>query len=223
MIKIKLDGVVLYVPENWGDVRLENYEKCLSLGTETRLEQIHYLAQLCGIDADVILDNDIRLFQIIVEATAFLSENEFEPVKKIKLKGEDYFVSTYDKLTAGEYIDADSVLTGEGDNRLSELLAIVCRPYGEKYKYEVCKERIPMFKELTCEEALPLLSFFLFKKKKSEEILSRYSMVREQANQLLEVTESLAQNGDGINSLPIWQRIKCIYLILSSKSKLQKF
>lgn len=223
MIKIKLDDVVLSVPESWEDVKLENYEKCFSMGTETRLEQVHYLSRLCGIDAGVVLDNDIRLFQIMVEATSFLSENDFEPVNRIKLKGEDYFVTPYEKLTAAEYIDADTVLGSEGDSRLSELLAIVCRPYGEKYKYEVCKERIPLFQNLSCAEALPLLSFFLFRRKKSEEILSHYSMVREQANQLLEVTENLALNGGGINSLPIWQRIKCIYLILSSKNELRKF
>jgi hypothetical protein len=131
----------------------------------------------------------------------------------VKIDGTEYFISFADKLTLGEWVDAEGVINGESECKLSELLAILCRPVGEKYNPDLTAVRTAMFKDLPCDKALPLVSFFLSRKREFEAILNHYSMVMAQAGRFLRDTKTFAANGDGIKRLPIWQRIRYTCLI----------
>lgn len=221
-MKIEFNDIKLDIPESWEEIRLADYEKWHLQRPETKQEQVQFVADVCGIDAEMLLESPTQLFNVISNAIQFIFDNEALPAGKVTIGGEEYFISLSDKLTLGEWIDVDAVINSDSTSKLSELLAILCRPAGESYNADLTELRAAMFGNLTCDKALPLISFFLFRKKKSEEILNHYSTVVAQANQFLKDTEAFAQNGDGIRRLPIWQRIRYTCLIRSLRKELSK-
>lgn len=233
MIKIEFENNTLRVPEGWHDVKLSEYETWDTSKPETKMDYVRFVAQVCKVDVNLLLGSPTELFDVIINALDFIfdSASEPQPSHKVKIDEVDYFVSLSDKLTLGEWVDVESVLSETADDetaaekkgRLSEMLAILCRPAGEKYNADLTEERAAMFRNLSCDKVLPLLAFFLFKKRKSEEILNHYSTVLDQANQFLKDTETFVVNGDGIKLLPIWQRIRYTYLVRSLKKQLSKF
>jgi hypothetical protein len=220
---IKFDNVRLEIPGSWKDVSLEEYEKWYTLKPESRMEMIVYIAEICKIDARVLLQSPAPLFNTIVEAIQFVFNQDFKPASKCNIGNRDYFISSSDKLTLGEYVDVEAVLESNSKNKLSEVLAILCRPKDEKYNPDSTEQRKNMFKNISCDKILPLISFFLLKKKKSEAIFLHCLTVTAQANQFLEDTETFVINGDGIKQFPICQRIRYCYLTKSLKRELLKF
>jgi len=222
-MKIEFDNVKLEIPDSWKDIKLSEYEKWYMLKPETRFEMVTYVAGVCNINPRILLQYPTHVYTTISDAIRFVFTQDFEPKNKCDINGEDYFISFSDKLTLGEYIDIEAVLESESEHKLCELLAILCRPVGEKYDPDLTAERIEIFKNISCDKALPLISFFLTKKKKSEKILNHCSTVTAQAGQFLKDIETTVINGDGIKLFPIWQRIRYIYLTKSLKKELSKF
>lgn len=221
-MKIEFDGVKINVPSSWNDITLEEYEKLYLLKPETKLEYIQYVADICKIDTKLLINSPTQLFDIVSNAIQFIFDNDFEPVNKVVVDETEYFISFSDKLTLGEWVDIDSIIESDSETKLSEMLAVLCRPIGEKYNPDLT-ERKKLFQSLSCDKALPLIGFFLLKKKKSEEILNHCSMVITQANQFLRDTESFVVNGDGIKPFPTWQMIRYYFLTKSLKKELLKF
>lgn len=222
MIKIEFDNISFHVPDSWQDIRLCDYEKWHQQKPVTKLEQVQYVADICGIDADILLNAPAQLFNAVSETISFVFDNEFEPVNNIKIGATEYYISFSDKLTLGEWVDVDETISGDSPTKMSDMLAILCRPLGEKYDADKAEERKELFRNVTCDKALPLISFFLFKKKQSEAILNHYSAVMAQADQFLKDTKTFVQNGDGIKRLPIWQRIRYTYLTRLLEKELSK-
>lgn len=222
MMTIEFDNQRLQVPSGWNDITLGDYEKWHLKKPQTKSDYVRYVADVCGLDADVLLNAPTQLFTVITEAIGFVFDTEFEPKCVAEIDGRKYFVSLSDKLTLGEWVDVEAVMEGDDQNKLSELLAILCRPAGEDYNSDLTAERKELFMAQSCEKLLPLVSFFLFKKRRSDEILNHFSTVRDQAARFLEDTKAFAANGDGIKRLPIWQRIRYGYLIRSLEKQLSK-
>jgi len=223
MIKLEFENTSLVIPEGWNEIKLADYERWNAQKPETKQEYVRFVADVCDVEASVLLEAPTQVFDIITETIRFIFDGEPEPSNKVNIGGKDYFVSFSDKLTLGEWVDIESVIGSESTGKLSEMLAILCRPADEKYNPDLAEERQAMFRDLTCDKVLPLISFFLLKKKKSEEILNHYSTVVDQANRFLKDTETFAINGGGIKLLPSWQRIRYIYLVRSLKKQLSKF
>ena len=222
-MKIEFDGVKINVPNSWNDITLEEYEKLYLLKPETKLEYIQYVADVCRIDAKLLINSPTQLFEIVSNAIQFIFDNDFEPVNKVVVDETEYFISFSDKLTLGEWVDIDSIIKSDSDTKLSEMLAVLCRPIEEKYNPDFLDERKKIFQSLSCDKVLPLISFFLLKKRKSDVISNHCLAVVAQANQFLKDTKSFAQNGDGIKQLPTWQMIRYYYLMRSLKKQLSKF
>jgi len=211
MLEIKFESVKLNIPTKWEDVSLKDYESWYLQKPETELEYIQYVADICKIDAKEFLKAPVDLFNIISEAVSFVSDQDFEPKSKIEISGKEYFINYADKLTLGEWVDVDEVLD-KGENKISELLAILCRPIGEKYKPDNVEERKKLFQEQSCDKVLPLIGFFLLKEKKSRQILDHSLRVIAQGDQFLQDIKTSVINGDGIKQFAIWQRIRYTYL-----------
>lgn len=222
MITIEFDNNKQQVPSGWNDITLGDYEKWHMKKPQSKSDYVRYVADVCKLDADLLLNSPTQLFTVITEAIGFVFDTEFEPEGMVEIEGRKYFVPLSEKLTLGEWVDVEAVMESDDENKLSELLAILCRPAGEDYNTELTAERKELFMAQSCEKMLPLISFFLFKKKRSDEILNHFLTVRDQAAQFLEDTKAFAASGDGIKRLPIWQRIRYTYLIRSLEKQLSK-
>ncbi len=223
MLKIEFNEQKISVPAGWADITLADYEKWFMHQPEDKMQYINMITGLCKIDTDMLLNSPTQLFDTIYNTMQFVFDTNVEPDNKIKINGHNFYVSLSDKLTLGEWIDIDNTLDSDSDTKISEILAIVCRPIGEKYDTDTSAARKELFRTLPCDKAMPLLAFFLHKKKESEAILNHYSQVVAQANQFLKDTKTFVINGGGIKRLPIWQRIKYIYLTRSLEKQLSKF
>ena len=223
MLKIELNDQKLSVPDSWKDIRLADYEKWFMHKPANKMEYIHLVAGICNMDYELLLDSPTQLFDVLSNAVSFVFDTDFPPATKVDIKGVDYFISLSDKLTLGEWIDIEDILSSDSETKISEMLAIVCRPIGESYNMETASCRKDMFRNLSCDKALPLVAFFLHRKKESEMILHHYSTVAAQAGQFLKDTKAFAINGGGIKRLPIWQRIRYTYLTKSLEKQLSKF
>lgn len=222
-IKIEFDDTTIEVPRGWEQISLSDYEKIYLLKPESQLEYIQYVADVCKIDAKVLLDAPVDLFNDIVNLIEFIFKPDFTPGNKVVIDEKEYVISFSDKLTLGEWVDFESVIESESKNKLSEILAIVCRPKGEKYSPDLLDERIELFKSLSCEKVLPLVSFFLLKKRKSDEIFHHYSTTIAQAERFLKDIKTLPKNGAGIKPFPTWRMIKYYFLTRSLKKQLSKY
>ncbi len=223
MLKVRFNKTEINVPDSWKDIALGDYEKWFTHTPTNKMEYVHMIADICKIDAQDLLQSPTQLFDVITEALKFVFDTDFEPATHTRIEGQDYFISVSDKLILGEWIDMEEVLNSESETKISELLAIVCRPAGETYNSSTATERKDLFRKLSCDKALPLIAFFLRKKTESEAILNHYSQVVDQANQFLKDTKTFVINGGGIKLLPIWQRIRYIYLTKSLEKQLSKF
>lgn len=222
MIKVEFNDVKIEVPESWKDIKLAKYEKLYLHHPQTKQEQVAFIAGVCSIDVNLLLDSPAQVFNTIASIVDFVFDSGLPPAANVKIDGTEYFISLADKLTLGEWIDVENIITGDSETKLSEMLAILCRPVGEKYNPDLAAARAAMFRNLPCEKALPLISFFLSKKRESEAILNHYSSRITQVNQYLRDIKTFAVNGDGIKLLPIWQRTRCTYLIRSLEKQLAK-
>lgn len=164
MIKIEFENQTWTIPDSWQDIRLTDYEKWYLRKPETKQEYVQFVADVCKIDTQMLLDAPAQVFNIITDTIGFIFDNEPEPSNKVNVDGRDYFVSFSDKLTLGEWVDIESVLGSDSTGKLSEILAILCRPAGEKYNPDNADERTAIFRNLTCDKVLPLVGFFYSKR-----------------------------------------------------------
>lgn len=223
MLKIELNDLKFSVPDCWADITLGDYEKWFMHKPEGKMEYVKLVADICKIDHQILLDSPTKLFDVLCEAISFVFDTDFAPATKVTIEDTDFFISLSDTLTLGEWVDIEETLNSDTPTKISEILSIVCRPAGEDYDTKTAEKRKDIFRRLSCEKALPLVAFFLHRKRESEAILHHYSTVLDQANLFLKDTKTFVINGDGIKQFPIWQRIRYYYLTKSLKKELLKF
>ena len=224
MIKINFDEQEIAVPESWADIRLADYERWMMREPKTKTEQIALIADICGLDERLFLNNPTQLFDVVTEVVSFVFRDfTGEAQNLIVVDGAEYRISFTEELTLAEWVDVEAVFENEQNERLSEILAILCRPSGEVYDSRLSEKRKTMFQNLTMDKVLPLIGFFLLQKKRSQHVSNLYSEVREEVNQYLQLIQNFVESGDGTKSLPIWQKIKYYFLMRSLKKQLSKF
>jgi len=222
-MKLEFNGTTLNIPTSWSDIKLGEYEKWFMCEPKEQMEYVEFVANICKVDTQILLQSPAQVFSIMIDALSFISEQDFAPVNYTEIDGKKYFVSFSDELTLAEWVDVESVLESESETKISEILAILCRPAGEKYDTQTADLRKDVFRNLPCDKVLPLIAFFLFKKKQSEKISNLCSTVKDRTDQLVRDISHFAESGDGIKSLPIWQRIKYYFLTRYLKKRLSKF
>ncbi len=223
MIKLSFDDKQISVPQSWSDIRLGEYERWFRAEPETRMQQVQLVADVCGIDVDVLLNNPTQIFDTITDIVKFVFEEyNGEASNRIEINGDVYAIAFTEELTLAEWVDIESVFESGSESRLSDILSILCRPAGECYNSKTSESRKELFRNLPMDKALPVLAFFLQQKERFQNVSSLYLEVKQQVDQYLLLTHSFAENGDGIKSLPIWQRIRFYFLMRSLKKQLSK-
>lgn len=223
MITLSFDDKQISIPQSWRDIRLGEYERWFRIEPENRREQIQLVANVCGIDANLLLNNPTQIFDTIFDIVKFVfDEYKGEVLNRIEIEGGAYSIAFTEELTLAEWVDIESVFESDSESRLSDILSILCRPMGESYDSRKSESRKEIFSNLSMDKALPLLAFFLQQRERFQNVSNLYSEVRQQVDQYLHLTRSFVENGDGIKLLPIWQRIKFYFLMKSLKKQLSK-
>lgn len=224
MVTLAFDEQHISVPQSWGDIKLRDYEKWFSAEPRNRIEQVQLVADICGIDSEILLDNPTQFFDTVYDIVRFVFDNyECLPSHTLECDGQIYVISGTEDLTLAEWVDIENVFDLDSPSRLSDVLSILCRPLGEVYDTKVCDTRKEIFKNLTMDKAMPLLAFFLQKRKQFQTVSNLYSEVGLQQSRCLRLIRDFAGNGDGTKLLPIWQRIKYYFLMRFLKKQLSRF
>jgi len=208
MITIEYLNEKIEVPEDWGDLTLKDYEGFYKLKPSNIREKVTLVANICKVEPEIILGWPHEVFPMIVNAAKFLFlEPETEAKASVKVDGVTFVIPIEEKLSLGEYIDADEVQKS-GENVLSNILAIVCRPQGEAYDPDKNEERAEMFANLPMSDIQPLLSFFLTCKNALEKHIEASSCLTEAVALLPPPTQILRSLGPGTSLSQIWRIVK---------------
>lgn len=214
MVNFEYKNTEVRIPQNWDDITLGQWDQLHSMRPKTSRERVAYIAQLCGIDDDLLLSWPAEVFNMIVAHTRFVfGANPYAPSTEAVIDGTAYSIAVEDSLTLGEWVDADEAQKA-GENVLSNVLAIVCRPAGEAYDYKNNEKRRELFAAQPLSTVLPLLGFFLQCKQLSDKRTKIYSQLAAIRDLLPPSTATLQNLGAGTKLLRIWPIIR--FLILNA-------
>ena len=131
------------------------------------------------------------------------------PKNDITINGERYFVNYTEKLTFGEYVDANTIMSEQPDNHAA-ILAILCRKEGEVYDdsfvADKMDERMEMFGNAPAKDCMDIIAFFLTLSVNSGKCSQDYlTAAKSQIDQLLEHTRNSVKCGDGRKHSLLWR------------------
>jgi hypothetical protein len=223
MVKIEYNKVKIGVPESWEDITLGFYETFYTEKPETARDQAALVAKICRVDAGLLLNWPVEIFNRIIGHIDFLfKDNPVPPSSRIEIEGVDYIVPIEEELSIGAWADAEDVQK-KGENVLSNILAIVCRPAGEAYDYKNNEARRAMFAALPVSRILGLSAFFLHCKTELDRRTAAYTNLSQAYAHLPKSISPLLNPGGGIRLLRIWQIIKYWALMQLLRYLLQRF
>ena len=223
MVQIEYNTVKIEVPESWDDITLGFYETFCTEKPETTRERVALVAKICKVDADLLLSWPAEVFNRIVDYIDFLFKgNPASPSPVVEIGGVSYIVPIEDELSLGAWVDADEVQK-KGENVLSNILAIVCRPAGETYDFKNNEARRAMFAALPVSRVLSVLAFFLHCKTVLDRRTAAYTKLAQAYGLLPSNTKPFLSLGGGIRLSQIWPIIKYRVLMLLLRYRLQKF
>lgn len=208
MTTIEYDNTRIEVPDNWRDIMLGKYERISGIQPQTARERASLVAEICDMPVETLLDWPAEIFNRIVDITAFLyTDMDAAPSPSMEIDGVKYVVPIGDKLTLGAWVDADEIQKN-GQNVLSGVLAIVCRPVGEAYDCNNNEARQKLFAAQPVSRVLPVLAFFLQRKNAYERRIKVFSRLEQGIGLLARSTKDLRQRGDGIRLSRIWLTVR---------------
>lgn len=160
MILITIDNTNYNIPSEWSDVKLSQYEEWFESEIQTKEDEVLFVSKVSGIDFTILQSLPLSFYNDLVQMIAFsLKDAKTTPKNSIVINDINYSINSENQLTLGEWVDVEETLKGSS-NKLSQILAIVCRPTGEKYNSENLQPRIVLFKNMTIDKLFPLFGFF---------------------------------------------------------------
>lgn len=193
----------IQVPEKWDDVTLLQFENIQRYyaDKDKKFNVFDVIDIFINKEKDYVMTLPAEFIEIILHKLSFLYEeyDEKEPTNKIVIDGEEYIVNVQNKLKAGEFIAADTLLKSDKYN-LAALLAILCRKNGEEYdskfENEMVEDRMKMFEEQPVINVLPILGFFLRLGIISSGPTLLSMKIEEEINRTANNIETLQKNGE---------------------------
>lgn len=223
MTTVDYNDISISVPDSWDDITLGFYETFSTKKPETTRERVALVAHICKTSPDVLLNWPAEVFNRVVGHIGFLFEDNPAPHSPlVEVGGVNYVVPIEDELTLGAWVDLDDVQK-KGENVLSNVLAIVCRPVGEEYDYKNNEARAAMFAGLPVSKVLGVLAFFLQCKNVSEQRTAAYARVAALADQLPRSIRPSQSPGGGIRLSQIWPILKYCALSILLRYQLRRF
>lgn len=222
MVTLEYNKTKIQVPTSWADVTLGLYETVYTIKPATARERVAYVAKVCQVDPEVLLQWPAEVFSKLVAFVDFLfSEPGVAPSPFIEVEGVRYVVPVEDKVTLGAWVDVDEAQKA-GTAVLSNVLAIVCRPAGEAYDYENNQARAAMFAALPVSQVLGALGFFLYCKVALNQHTAAFLKIQAAADLLPRNIGALLSPGAGIKLSQIWRVPRYLVLIALLRYRLRK-
>lgn len=224
MTTIEYEGTRVEVPDGWDEITLGRYERVCGMRPETARQRVELVAEVCGTSAEVLMGWPAEIFNRMVEILGFLfrEAEEVVPRAELEIEGVRYVVPIGDKLSLGAWVDVDEVQK-RGENILSGVLAIICRPVGEAYDGNNNEERQRLFAGLPVSRVWPVMAFFLRRRDAFVKRTVAFSKLARGIDRLVRSTESLRGRGDGIRLSRIWRRGVSWILIVLLRYRWRRF
>ena len=156
------------VAEKWEDVTLlqwQNYVRNASSKEDTSVDIITTLETFSDIPRSVINQMPTDLFESVIGRLKWITEQPDQtPSQSVEISGETYTINVMEKLKVKEYLDLNTVIENDKFN-YAMIFAILCRKQGEEYDEEFIADKLPdrleMFEQMNCVDAMKLIAFFL--------------------------------------------------------------
>lgn len=199
MINIEIENKTYNVPNSWEDLALGTYEDFCALPGETRPDKVARVAFLAGMDPSDLMTWPVDVYNRVAGMISFIFEQpaEVEPAQGIEIDGVKYTINIADRLTLGEWVDAEDAQK-DSARVISGVLATVCRPAGEKYDPSKTDERVALFRAQPVPSLLPLINFILTFSAQLSKITAMRSELEDLAALLPKSGRSFAAPGGGI-------------------------
>jgi hypothetical protein len=201
MKKIKIDNEVYNVPQSWEDITLNQYETFYTFKADgDKIQEIMLVSKVSIIPFNVLADLPLSFYTEILNTILFIFKSiKYKPVSYVKDdEGNTYYVNTKEELTLRQYVDIESTFEEEGnENRLAEILGIVCLKPNEKYRSEILSHRKELFGNMNMDKIFPILTFFLRCNERLESLTQLYSNLQGIIEQFRPNTKPSPKDGDG--------------------------
>ena len=156
------------VAEKWEDVTLlqwQNYVRNASSKEDNSVDIISTLETFSDIPRSVINQMPTDLFESVIGRLKWITEQPDQtPSQSVEISGETYTINVMEKLKVKEYLDLNTVIENDKFN-YAMIFAILCRKQGEEYDEEFIADKLPdrleMFEQMNCVDAMKLIAFFL--------------------------------------------------------------
>ena len=203
------------IPDSWQKITLRQLDGLMKLQKDAEtdgriLSSLDVLSLFTGKDREYLLSLPADFISSLLARLVFLN-TDIHPTPKndITIDGERYFVNYTEKLTFGEYVDANTVMSEQPDNHAA-LLAILCRKEGEVYDdtfvADKMDKRMEMFENAPAKDCMDIIAFFLTLSVHSGKCSQDYlTAARSQIDQLLENTRYSVRNGHGRRLSLLWR------------------
>ena len=190
------------IPDSWEKLTLKQLDGLMKLQKEAEtngkiLSSLDVLSLFTGKDREYLLSLPAEFISSLLARLVFLNTDIHPtPKSEITINGETYRVNYTEKLTFGEYVDTNTIMSEQPDNHAA-ILAILCRKEGEVYDdsfvADKMDERMEMFGNAPAKECMDIIAFFL--------TLS----VNSQIDQLLVHTQNSVSHGAGRRRSLLWR------------------
>lgn len=188
------------VPESWDDITLGQLMELDALNEEVpSLTKV--VSVLTGKPLDIVEQLPLQFTNSIISKMDFIRERpEIEPSVSCEIGGERYSVNVTEEMKLLEFVAVEDILKNNKDDAAG-ILAVVCRKDGEVYDSEfenkVFAERKEMFLDAPCTKVLGVVGFFLLRWSLLNQTSQRYSVMKEEVQNLIAENISLLRKDGG--------------------------
>jgi len=213
----------MLVPTSWHDITLGVYENVHGLRPVTYREYVSMLAKMCSIDENILRNWPSEIFDKILQDVSFIfKDSDVQPTPVCKIGEDTYVVATDERITLGEWVDADEAQKN-GESVISNVLAIVCRPVGEIYDPTNNENRQRMFSDQPISNVQGVMSFFLQCSQLLKSTTTSFLTIQAAAALLPLNIKHFLKPGGGIRLFRIWRIIIYYGLMLLLRYRLARF
>lgn len=189
-----MDFGKINIPTKWSDVTLKQFQELMKIYEQEDRDILDILALFSGRTKSELKQMPKEFIDTMLVHLQFMNTAlEVEPESSIDINGETYKINYTEKLKFGEFVDVESLIKDDKYN-YAALLGMLCRKdkeiYDDDFIANELDNRIKMFEEMSIEQALQLINFFLKLKLRSIAYIQKSLALQEGK----ELAESLVQS-----------------------------